>query len=383
MPCAPIQRTISLHGEDQDKDANVARLNALLGDSGGRVKRTGNTVAFEAHPPTQGGREHWGYKLVNRIVAHANDVKIGIHPEKGVADPVMTPYNIPNASTPGTGSNAFVHMPRVAPASPVTVWDKDKQQYLAQNVPEHIQLGHELIHADHTQRGTLTPYAEMGDNRVAGNLAGFGAVDTKMREHREELVTIGLAPGAEGDDITENRLRQSFGLLPRVAHAQVEEHLYKEHAVNAKAALDERAQLETEARVQEANAQQHHAASVESQKKVDAAAQRHAQHSSSAAENLRFAQGLRGGGIVEHNGMRIDWDSLADAHQRNADAAAAEAERAADEMRAHTAAKARSEQLRDHHVGEHRKIQSKHAAAGEQYKVHAGKHAQLKALLKL
>ena len=342
QPGAPIQRTLSLHGEDEDRDANVARLNGLLGNSGGRVKREGANVVFDAHPDSEQGRNHASYRLLKRMIEHQHDVKIGIHPDKGAADPVMTPYEHANASKLGTGSRSFIHMPRVAPVTPVTVWDKDTQKFKTSNTPDYLQLGHELIHADHAQRGTLTPLDQTVDRRVTGELEGHGAFDTTAKEKREELVTIGLTPGHESDDITENRLRHALGHLPRAGHDRIETHLLRDVGKRFGAAQEEHDKLYQEALGHKANVGQSEASAQAAHQRMLAAQQEERGHRQSAAQNLEFVQGLRGGGPVP--GIDgLTWDHLADAHQANADAALQKAETAA-------ALAAQHERERDDHT---------------------------------
>lgn len=341
---APIQRVISLHGEDEDRDANVARLNRLLGNSGGRVRRDGANVVWDAHPDSDAGRNHASYRLLRRMIEHQHDVKIGIHPEKGAADPVMTPYHAANASTAGTGSRSFIHMPRVAAATPTTVWDQQAQQFTTQDSPDHLQLGHELIHADHAQRGTLTPYDQEVERRVQGELAGFGAFDSTHREKREEAVTIGLVAGQDGDDITENRLRRSLGLLPRGSHDRIESHLLRDHARHFNRTKDERAALHQEVSGHAQAAEQSRGLAEAAHGRMQDALRREAEHRQTAADNLPFVQGLRGGGPIP--GIEgATWDMLADAHQENVDraneraaAAALEAAQHRDERDLHTEA---------------------------------------------
>jgi len=344
-PAAPIQRTLSLHGEDEDRDANVARLNSLLGSSGGRVKREGASVVFDAHPDSEEGRKHHGYRLLKRMVEHRHDVKIGIHPDKGTDDPVMTPYEGGNASKLGTGSRSFIHMPRVAPKSPVTVWDKDAAKFKTQDTPDHVQLGHELIHADHAQRGTLTPLDQMVDRPVSGELEGVGAFKTTATERKEELVTIGLAAGHESDDITENRLRHSLGMLPRAGHDQIESHLLRDVGKKFEAAKAEQGKHYQEAQGHADSADKSRLAAEAAHQRMVAAQAQEAEHRKRAEPDLQFVRSLRGGGAV--SGLEsVTWDDIADAHQRNADPHLLKAQAAAAEAAGH-----RDE--RDRHAAEH------------------------------
>lgn len=379
---APLQRAISLHGEDEDRDANVARLNRLLGDSGGRVRRDGANVVWDAQPESAEGRNHASYRLLKRMIEHQHDVKIGIHPEKGAADPVMTPYHAGNASTAGTGSRSFIHMPRVAAETPTTVWNQQEQEFQTADSPDHLQLGHELIHADHAQRGTLTPYDQELERRDQGTLAGYGAFDTTHREKREEAVTIGLAAGQEGDDITENRLRRSLGMLPRASHDRMEMHLLRDHGRHFARTKDERAALHQEATGHAERAEQSRARAQAAHGRMEEALRREAEHRQTAADNLPFVQGLRGGGPVpEVDGLT--WDMLADMHQSNIDRAN---ERAASS--ALEAAQHRDE--RDRHTEEFNTHRERHGKTAEAFRAkdaemrgHHAKATQLKERLGL
>jgi hypothetical protein len=360
----PIQRTISLHGEAEDRDANVARLNALLGGSGARVKHEQGNVVFDAHPADNKGKEHASYRLLKRMVEHQHDVKIGIHPDKGAADPVMVPYDIPNASKLGTGSRAFIHMPKVAKPTATTVYDKDAKKFLTQDTPDHLQLGHELIHADHTQRGTLTPYDQEVERPLQGELAGYGAFDSRVREKKEELVTIGLAPGHESDDITENRLRHSLGQLPRASHDQLEAHLLREQGRHFERTKNEYAAIHQAALGHAASADQSRIAAEAATARMEESQRQEQVHRQSANVDLQFVQGLRGG---SNDGSGIPWDQIADVHQANADAAT----RTAD---THAAAAAQHQQERDRHDLDHQTHKANYAQAVE---ARTAKHAEM------
>ena len=379
---APIQRVISLHGEDEDRDANVARLNRLLGDSGGRVRRDGASVVWDAHPDSEGGRNHASYRLLRRMISHEHDVKIGIHPEKGAADPVMTPYHAANASTAGTGSRAFIHMPRVAAATPTTVWDQQSQQFTTQDSPDHLQLGHELIHADHAQRGTLTPYDQEIERRVHGELAGYGAFDSTHREKREEAVTIGNAPGQDGDDITENRLRRSLGMLPRASHDRIEAHLLRDHARHFNRTKDERAALHQKVTGHAQAAEQSRGLAQAAHGRMEDALRREAEHRQTAADNLPFVQGLRGGGPVpEVDGLT--WDMLADAHQGNIDRANEHAAAAALEATQHREERDRHHETFQGHRERHGQSVEAFQAKDAEMRGHHAKATQLRERLGL
>jgi len=85
-----------------------------------------------------------------------------------------------------------------------------------QSAGAHMLLAHELIHADRMNRGVF--YA---DTKTARNNVRFGAwigynVGTE-HVRREELATVGLSH-YNGNDITENMLRQEHGLSLRGAY---------------------------------------------------------------------------------------------------------------------------------------------------------------------
>jgi hypothetical protein len=359
----PIQRVISLYGEAEDQNANVARLNRLLGGSGAQVKHEQGNVMFDTHPADDNGKEHASYRLLKRMVEHKHNVKIGIHPEQGAADPVMAPLDAPNASKLGVGTDAFVHMPKVTKPTATTVYDKDSKQFLTQDTPDHLQLGHELIHADHAQRGTLTPHDQEVKHRLKGELAGYGAVDSRVRETKEEAVTIGLAPGHESDDITENRLRVSLGQLPRASHRQVEAHLLRKQSRRFERTKKEHAAFEQTALGHAASAEQSLVATKAANARMQESQRQEQVHRQSANVDLRFVQGLRGGGTV--NG--IPWDQFADAHQHMAD----EATRTAD---AHAAVAAQHQQERDRHTLDHETHKANYVQAVE---ARDAKHAEV------
>lgn len=315
---------IKLHGKDDEQAANLARLNALLGNSGARVKVDGGKVVFDAHATSEDGQKHAGYKLLNRIIAHQHDVLIGVHPQGKAGEASMVPYEVPNASKLGTGSRAFIHAPKQLAPDVQNVYDKQTQTFARAATPDHVQLGHELVHADHAQRGTMTPYDQFADNRVAGNLAGYGAFDTTMREKQEELVTIGLAKGHDTDDISENSLRESLGLLPRASNARIERHLLDEHVGHVKRIEGDRNAEHARALDHAKKAEERRMAAQAAHERMTAAQQAEAAQRAvaerAASDNQPFVDTYRGSGDLNWPGVPgLTGDQIADAHQANID----------------------------------------------------------------
>ena len=100
--------------------------------------------------------------------------------------------------------------------------------------PSYIELGHELIHADHDirdnvfkelyQNSELTkvsaPVQAILGQRPNGDFATLDEPDFKSKIN--ELRTIGIGGYNQEDDITENDLRREAGLTERASHASPE-----------------------------------------------------------------------------------------------------------------------------------------------------------------
>jgi RHS repeat-associated protein len=132
------------------------------------------------------------------------------------------------AASDGTGSNATVF------------WDPNNTLPDETRVPDangnitavspiepratdpDLNLGHELIHADHITTGTRIPHMTQAGKiqlpNVGTHLFVEGTTLHAETYRPEELRTTGFAPFVRKGDITENQLRRELGLAPRAAY---------------------------------------------------------------------------------------------------------------------------------------------------------------------
>jgi hypothetical protein len=335
---------------------------------------------FAARPDDEKGKKHPSYRLLHRMIEHQHVVAIGIDPNRGESGPVATAYEAENASKPGTGSASFIHMPKVVKPTATTVYDKDSKKFLSENAPEHLQFGHELIHADHAQRGSMTPGDQEVESVARGELAGYGAFKTTVSEKKEERVTIGTSLGHDSDDITENKLRIALGHRPRAWHGQIEMHLLQEQGKHFHLAKGEHAELHKTALDHKASIELSRTAFQDAQGRAMDARSQEAHHRQSADHSLEIVKGLRGGSKVSDE-LGITSDELADTHQADADQATSKADDMALAAAAH-------EQERDGHAAEFKTHSANYSktvdafkAKEEQMKGHMAQADKLKQLL--
>jgi hypothetical protein len=176
---------------------------------------------------------HKGYQLLSRIVASKHPVTIvpeGKEPMARVAE-----KDVPIAATPGQGAGSKIEFP----PDIIEACKKLGAFYAVEGeggkpVPETqphpgIMLGHELIHADHAQRGAYVPAVEK-----TKQVHAYADLEENVLE--EELRTVGIgSPQLSAEDITENQLRAELKLPARLS--------YRPHTMNveAKASKDKQA----------------------------------------------------------------------------------------------------------------------------------------------
>ena len=205
----PIQPALRLRGNPGTQATNLARLNGLLAGSNMTVGMVGTDGVVAFNPGAVSDPGHSGYRLVQRLIAHHATVHIGFDHLHGDV-------------TRGSDFNAdrlWVHM-NVLPTRE-TVRDAHGN-LIRQDLNPSVVLGHELAHADRHLRGTSANPQFRYPVRVHGHVGG-GLPDFDQHEwiNAEEAQTVGHVPGplpAHAHDITENQLRASLGILPRLGY---------------------------------------------------------------------------------------------------------------------------------------------------------------------
>ncbi len=334
---SPLQRTLSLHGETGVQDRHLAHLNALLGSSGAQVKRDGDRVSFSSHPVADEGRKHAGYRLLRRLIDNQHDVRVGTHPDQPNRDAVAVPNNAEASFDKTRGSGSFVHLPAIAKPNQVTTFDKGTQEHVVEDSPVHLQLGHELIHADHIQRGVAVRPGNKVRRQLAGKLRGFGDFSTAVEEEREEGITIGTLPGENpSEDITENQLRASHGANPRAAHAEIAEHLTREHGGRLEELSRQHATVQEEIEKHEASARASNQAGIEAAHRLEEARKKGAEIQSSIDFDERMIKSFREDGDRPVLGTAVPGEQFALAHERSLADGRRRQEQHAKEIEAHT-----------------------------------------------
>lgn len=181
------QPILKLKGGRRHRQRVMAQMNQLLpvGVTVGYAQRTnrfGRTVDSRrlqlhgAAPPAP----HHGYDLVARMIQSPNKVRIRPTTRSGPGRFVRGQPSLPQAhrppnwrrtstaeklrlasvaaSTPGTGAHQDVYLDPQLPAAQRQVRVEDPgaaNGWTTEASPEHMVLGHELVHADRTQRGYM------------------------------------------------------------------------------------------------------------------------------------------------------------------------------------------------------------------------------------
>lgn len=192
---------------------NLDELNRLLAGSGAQVAHDRHGEVHFQREADHARRDHAGYQLLRRVVGHHHNVRIGLDPYDDAAGTSYT--NEPDTRDPRRGASAFINVPRRSNALASTI-DRHGDLHV-ERVHRHLVLGHELVHADHAQRGRRQAPGT-SRYRVEGYVGGYGRVSYDARASDEELNTTGLVPRAHRDDITENDLRRELGYLPRATY---------------------------------------------------------------------------------------------------------------------------------------------------------------------
>lgn len=153
-----------------------------------------------------GGAKNAGTRLIRRLNGYTCVTNITI--TSGGNSHLS--HNLTNRSN-GVGSDSTVEFnPNSAPS--IGTLDENTGISRPQDRPAWIGFAHELIHADHSNRGT-----------VLLGTASYSYKDTNgvmqtATENRRELATVGIGGLNNSMDITENDIRREQGLRVRSAY---------------------------------------------------------------------------------------------------------------------------------------------------------------------
>jgi hypothetical protein len=149
-----------------------------------------------------------GFQLIQRVVQSAHPVIVDPWTDEALNR--VEDKDIPKAKQTGVGVGSKVAFPWMPlPKTRVRTAQGGTE---SRDTPQEIALGHELIHADHAQRGVWR-----GDDKTLNHFAtgqgerGDYAID-------EEIDTVGLGATRRAGDITENDLRGQLGYEKRVSY---------------------------------------------------------------------------------------------------------------------------------------------------------------------
>jgi hypothetical protein len=205
----PIQPAIRLTGNGNTRATNLVRLNGLLaGSNTTAVAGNNGVVTINTNNGAVADATHNGYRLVSRVVAHGGEVRIGFDHQRG---------NVARGSE-FVHDSMFIHMNTANMPTRETVRDANGD-LVRQAVNPSVILGHELAHADRRMRGA-NARQDLGHYvQVAGNVGGgLPAFNQQEWINSEEAQTVGHVAG-NADDITENQIRDSLGILPRIGYS--------------------------------------------------------------------------------------------------------------------------------------------------------------------
>lgn len=151
-----------------------------------------------------------GTELVRRLINDNNIVTLDFTTEGSYAESLFPDY-----VSDGTGSdvNVFLNEDQ-AQETGFFVLDPDSGfSTFQEGTLVQLVLGHELIHADRMTRGVATPANQTKTHKIV-TMQGEIKIETRV----EELITIGIITGPQGDEITERDLSIEQGGPIRNSH---------------------------------------------------------------------------------------------------------------------------------------------------------------------
>ena len=227
---------IILTGTPEDQQRVLDELNTLVGSTGNNpilsttLNESGSVVVYFTQPPNPNHPQ--STELVERLVNSEFTTEIVAGAGVGHVAAPTSPFRATRTGRHNLGHGsgtivgfdtdwAYYGVPRFP------TLNRDTGISRGETMPDHIILGHELIHAERNSRGAmfcLSLYANVRINldrtRRGWWIFSWWSYDRyRGSSPIEEIATIGLRNGEFNDDcdITENDLRQEHGLDPRSA----------------------------------------------------------------------------------------------------------------------------------------------------------------------
>lgn len=213
-PGAPVQRTLSLEGGEEQNELhqrNITDLNRILQGSGATVQLGyAGRVRF-AKRPKRFGMRHAGYRLVQSLIDHRHPVRLGY--QEGEDDAKQRSDDPDAAMFRKQGSGSRIALSAGATAQSVVHRAGNLE---VEDTPRHLILAHELIHAHRAAHGRREAGGRV-DYPVRGRVAGQ-PLDALYGSRREEAETVGLVGSGHRGLITENEIRAAHGVDQRAVY---------------------------------------------------------------------------------------------------------------------------------------------------------------------
>ena len=260
---APIQRAINVGGDNEYRGQVRAHLQHLAAP--GTNVHIGANGNVTLHGEAEDEELPASHRLLARMIDHQHTATL--RPREGneeiQAEPVNPRGNLravgdffgdiaswepwgttrrlrdrASAGTGGQGASSSIPFdPALPEAQRMTpTLHPESGEVQNQPAPLHVQLAHELIHADHFQRGTGA-FKEQGRMLEGIEQSGEGAGQVQRRQFLEEMNTVGLPsaqePGAEFTQPHANPLAALAGEGPQQVPAFTDNPLYRSHADRA------------------------------------------------------------------------------------------------------------------------------------------------------
>jgi hypothetical protein len=197
---------------DRYVQAILQLLQTLAGAQAGRVRLSGEGDDREVQVDALEGDALTGatpgFQLIQRVVQSAHEVVVDPWTDEALNR--VEDKDIPKAKQTGVGVGSKVAFPwKALPKTRVRTAQGGTE---SRDTPQEIALGHELIHADHAQRGVWR-----GDDKTLKHFA-TGQGERGDYAIEEEIDTVGLGATRRAGDITENDLRGQLGHEQRVSY---------------------------------------------------------------------------------------------------------------------------------------------------------------------
>ncbi|MDE5987425.1 MAG: hypothetical protein K2H16_09155, partial [Prevotella sp.] len=203
----PDGRKIVIAGNREQRLRVLTELQKLTNDKLGVHRKHGTVIIMTRGTRNTGRKLTAGTSLISELVDHEKTVSIipgDSYRERGI-------YRKDELN--GKGSNAKVWYDFDTPV-PTIVRDRKTGKRIKENIPRHIALGHELIHAHRSMNGVAKDMNKMTQYSYEGM---GGILDAPI----EELETTGIKDidgSVRNYKFTENKLREEENLNERLRY---------------------------------------------------------------------------------------------------------------------------------------------------------------------